>query len=265
MASTLNNLARKLRSLHVSGNPLLLANVWDGASAAAIANHLSTKAIATASYAIAATQGLDDGNMTLEQNLAGVRNVVAGLRKVGLAGKVPITADLEDGYENPAETVRRAVELGVVGCNIEDVDNRKNELRSLEDAVARIKAAIDAAREAGVSDFVINARTDVLGYGGNIATVIERGKQYLEAGATTVFVWGVQKWDIKPDEVAEMVKALNGRLAVQPGSIGVEKLKELGVSRISIGPALWRRSMIVLEEEGVRLKATVQAATLASR
>ena len=254
MASTMNGLARKLKTLHISGKPLLLANVWDGASAAAIARHTSTNAIATASYAIAATQGLDDGNMTLEQNLAGVRNAVAGLRKAGKADEIPISADLEDGYEDSAETVRRAIELGVVGCNIEDVNNRSKELRSIDDATTRINTAMDAARQAGVPDFVVNARTDVLGYGGNIADVIERGKGFLEAGATTVFVWGVMKWDIKPEEVTEMVKAFGGRLAVQPGSIGVERLRELGVSRISVGPALWRRSMSALEEEGLRLK-----------
>lgn len=254
MATNQNDLARRLKSFHIPGDPLLLANVWDGASAAAIASHASTKAIATASYAIAATQGLDDGNMTLQQNLAGVRNVVTGLRKAGKIDKMPVSADLEDGYADPAETIRKAIELGVVGCNIEDVDNRKKELRGLEDAVERIKAAMNAAREAGVPDFVINARVDLLGYGGNISDVIERGKEYLRAGATTVFVWGVMKWNIEPDEVAEMVKAFDGKLAVQPGSIGVEDLKKLGVSRISVGPMLWRKSMSVLEEEGLRLR-----------
>ena len=254
MPSARSDLACKLKTLHISGDPLRLANVWDGASAVAIANHPSTKAIATASYAIAATQGLDDGDVTLEQNLAGVKNVMAGLRKAGKAGELPLTADLEDGYGDPAETVRRAIELGVVGCNIEDVDNSKKELRTVDDAVGRIRAAAHAAREAGVPDFVINARTDVLGYGGDISAVIERGQKYLEAGATTVFVWGAMKWDIKPDEVAEMVKAFDGKLAVQPGSIGVEKLTELGVSRISVGPMLWRKSISVLEEEGARLK-----------
>ncbi|KAK5944912.1 hypothetical protein PMZ80_002114 [Knufia obscura] len=253
MTTSQNDLARKLKSFHIPGDPLLLANVWDGASAASIATHPSTKAIATASYAIAATQGLDDGNMTLDQNLTGVRNVVAGVRKAGKADQIPVSADLEDGYEDPAVTVRKAIELGVVGCNLEDVDNRKGELRSVDDAVARIRAAVATAREAGVPDFVVNARTDVLGYGGNMSDVVERGKKFLEAGATSVFVWGVMKWDIRPNEVVEMVKAFGGRLAVQPGSIGVEKLTELGVSRISVGPALWRKSMSVLEGEGLRL------------
>jgi 2-methylisocitrate lyase-like PEP mutase family enzyme len=252
-SSDLNTLAQKLKSLHVSRQPILLANVWDGASAAKIAIHPSTKALATASYAVAATQGVDDNDMTLEQNLQGIRNAAAGLRKAGNQTFIPLSADIQDGYSDPADTIRRVIELGVVGCNIEDVDNTKHELRSVEDAVQRIRTVANAAKEIGVPDFVINARTDVLGYGGDISSVIERGNKFLNAGATTVFVWGVAKWDIKPDEIAEMVKAFGGRLAVQPGSIGVEKLTDLGVSRISVGPALWRRSMDVIEEEAVRL------------
>lgn len=248
-----NELAQKLKALHISGKPLVLANVWDGASAAKISAHPSTKAIATASYAIAATQGLDDNELMLEGNLAGIRNVVAGMRKAGKWEHVPLSADLQEGYDDPAETIRRAIALGVVGCNIEDVHDKEGRIRSPEEAVHRIRSALKAAADLGVPDFVINARTDILGYGGNIKDVIERGKKYLEAGAMTVFVWGVLKWDIKADEVTEMVQAFNGRLAVQPGILGVQKLVELGVSRISVGPALWRKSMSVVEEEGVRL------------
>lgn len=249
-----NELARKFKSLHVPGDPVVLANVWDGASAAKIAAHPSTKAIATASFAIAATQGLEDNELMLEGNLAGIRNVVAGIRKAGKWEEIPLSADLQEGYEDPAETVRRAIHLGVIGCNIEDVHDKEGCIRSTDEACDRIKTALKAAADAGVPDFVINARTDILGYGGNITDVIERGKRFLDVGATTVFVWGVMKWDIQPDEVKQMVEALDGRLAVQPGSIGVEKLKELGVSRISVGPALWRKSMSVVEDEGVRLK-----------
>lgn len=249
-----NELARKFKSLHVPGDPILLANVWDGASSAKIAAHPSTKAIATASYAIAATQGLEDNELMLEGNLTGIRNVVAGIRKVGKWEQIPLTADLQEGYEDPAETIRRVIHLGVIGCNIEDVHDKEGRMRSTEEACHRIQTALKAAADAGVADFVVNARTDILGFGGNIQDVIERGKRYLEAGATTVFVWGVNKWNIQADEVKEMVEAFDGKLAVQPGSIGVEKLKELGVSRISVGPALWRKSMSVLDDEGTRLK-----------
>ncbi|KAK5076698.1 hypothetical protein LTS08_005869 [Lithohypha guttulata] len=245
----LNSLAVKLKELHVSGNPLLLANVWDASSAQAIASHTATMAVATASYAIASTQGIEDNDMTAKQNLTGVRNVVAGLRKAGKADSIPLSADLQDGYDGPGETIKQAIALGVVGCNLEDVDNTNHTLRSIDDASNRISTVLRAAEDAGVPDFVVNARTDVLGYGGNIKDVIERGKAYLERGATTVFVWGVGKWDIKEEEVEEMVAAFHGNLAVQPGSIGIKRLTELGVSRISVGPALWRKSNSVLVEE----------------
>jgi len=88
-----NDLARKLKSLHISGEPLLLANVWDAASTALVANHTSTKAIATTSYGVAAVQGVDDEDMTLEQNLAGIRNVAAGILKAGKERDIPLTAD----------------------------------------------------------------------------------------------------------------------------------------------------------------------------
>lgn len=251
-AASRNELARALKSLHISGDPILLANVWDGASAAAIAAHPSTKAIATASYAVAASQGLDDNQLTLEANLVGIRNVIAGMKKAGKWNILPLTADLREGYDDPAEVARRVTELGVVGCNIEDFIDKERRLRSPEEASERIRTMMQAAAEAGVPDFVVNARTDVLGHGGSIQDVIARGKKYLEAGASTIFVC-VLKSALQANEVQQMVQALDGRLAVQPGVLGVEKMKELGVSRISVGPALWRKSMSVLEGEGVRL------------
>lgn len=254
MASNLNKLAQVLKSLHVPGKPLLLANVWDATSTEVIASHPSTKALATASYAVAAIQGVDDNDMTLEQNLSVLEFIAAGLRRAGKAETLPLSADLQDAYVDPAETIRRATELGVVGANIEDVNNQTHNIRPKDEAASRIRAALDAAKAAGVPDFVVNARTDVLGYGGNIPSAIERGKAYLDAGATTVFVWGARKWDIKPDEVKEMLAAFDGKLAVQPGSIGVEKLTELGVSRISIGPTLWVKSQARFVEEAQALK-----------
>lgn len=227
----------------MSGKPIVFANVWDGASAKTIATLSATKAVATASYAIAATHGLEDEELSLTENLGSLRTVVTGLKKAGKFDEIPLSADLQDGYEDPAETVRKAISLGVVGCNLEDCDIKKKTMFEVDVAVMRIEAAHKAAVHAGVPDFVINARTDILGYGGNIKDVIERGNRYLKAGATTVFVWGVLKWDIKEEEVKEMVEAFGGKLAVQPGSIGAEKLKELGVSRISVGPVLWMQCM----------------------
>ncbi|KAJ6259614.1 hypothetical protein Dda_5252 [Drechslerella dactyloides] len=236
----LNALAKVLKALHVPGTPLVLTNVHDAPSAAAVASHSATKALATASYAIAAALGLKDANLTLEDNLIGIRAVARGIETTGSADSKPLTADLQDGYEDIAATIKAAIAIGVVGANIEDLKTDPatghEQLRDIDDAEARIKTALAAAAEAGVPDFVINARTDVLGYGGTIKDCIERGKRYLAAGATTVFVWGAGKHVITADEVKELAEAFEGRLAVTgpgPTPLSMDQLKEAGVARPS--------------------------------
>ena len=258
-ASQLNSLAKKLKSLHISGQPLLLANVWDASSAKAISSLSSTKAIATASYAVAMMVGTEDADLTVDDNLLGVKFAAAGLRAAGKAESIPLSADLQDGYDDPAETVRKAIELGVVGANIEDAYTDKGaeggfSLRSIEESVARIKSILTAAKKAGVPEFVINARTDSFGKSDNVEDAIQRGKAYLDAGATTVFVWGVGKHAVTVDEVKKMVMAFDGRLAVQPGDPGIPKLRELGVSRISIGPTLWVKAMSRIGADAVEVQ-----------
>jgi 2-methylisocitrate lyase-like PEP mutase family enzyme len=242
--STQNKLAQHFRSLHVPSSPLILANVYDGASAKIIVANQHAKAVATASYAVAATYGVDDDDMTLAQNLAGIAKVASVVIPSGL----PLTADLQDGYEDVANTVRETIKLGVVGCNLEDVDCKSGKLRSMEDAVSRIKSALDAAKEAGVPAFAVNARTDMLGFGGSIEEAIERGKAYLATGANTVFVWGGPKGrGVSSEEVKKLVEAFEGRLNVKlnirPGYATVADLRKLGVARISVGPELFGKAM----------------------
>lgn len=249
-----NNVAQHFRSLHIPGDPLILANVYDAATAKAIIANPHAKAVATASYAIAATYGVEDDDMTLEQNIAAIGKIAAVIVPSGL----PLTVDLQDGYDDVAETVQAAIQLGAVGCNLEDVDYKVGKLRSLNDAVGRIKLAVEAARKAGVPQFAINARTDVLGYGGEVEDGFVRGKAYLEAGANTVFVWGGPKGrGVSSEEVKKLVEAfegkLNVKLNVRPGFATVRELRELGVARISVGPELFLKAMGAYREEASRL------------
>jgi len=46
-------LANKLRTLHLPGEPLVLTNIWDPPSASLALKFKKTKALATASYAVA--------------------------------------------------------------------------------------------------------------------------------------------------------------------------------------------------------------------
>ncbi|KAF8929286.1 hypothetical protein BGZ52_002400 [Haplosporangium bisporale] len=253
-SSAQNSIATHFRALHKAGNPLVLTNVYDAATASIIASLPSAKAVATASFAIAATEGVYDDDMTKEQNLAAIKKIAA----VVVPKNLPLTADLQDGYEDIQDTIRQVIALGVVGCNIEDVDSKARKLRTFDDAVARVKLAVETAKEAGVPDFAVNARTDVLGHGGSIEDAIERGKAFLAAGANTVFVWGGPSGrGVSRDEVKKLVAALDGRLnvilRVSEGFLTVAELREIGVARISVGPGLYFAAMKAYKDAAEKL------------
>lgn len=260
-----NNQAIYFRNLHDPKNPLILTNVYDAATASLIANHPSTKAIATGSYAIGASQGIPDDALSFPQNLAAIRSIASVLKRnevlshqdqTDISLRFPLTVDIQDGYNDVALTVKEIIKLGVIGCNIEDLDSNTGQLRPLSDAVHRIKVALQAAKESGVPDFVVNARTDVLGSldKGTIEDAIERGQAYLDAGACTVFVWGgAGGRGVSKDEVERLVKAFEGRLNVKlvlrEGFLTVRELKKLGLARISLGPELYRAAMNAFQEK----------------
>lgn len=246
MASTTqNDLAKRLKALHTPGKPLVLANCYDAATAQLVINHSSTKAVATASFAIAATRGIKDADLTFDQNLEAIRTIAA------VVAGWPLTVDVQDGYDIP-NTIRQVIEAGAVGANIEDEAHGEDRLRDLDDAVERVKSAKRAAEEAGVPDFCINARTDTLIYGGTIEEAIVRGKAFLAAGATTVYVWGGRGRGVSRDEVKQLVDALGGmvnvKMDLEPGFLNAKEIAQLGVARISIGPSLYRKAMANFEQ-----------------
>ena len=232
--------ATELLSLHQSEKLLTLVNVWDVISAKVVADVPGTTALATASHSIAASYGYEDGeNIPLDLMLEAVKRVVD-------ATDLPVTADLEGGYGNAAETVRRAIGIGVVGANIED------QMKPLPEAVAQVEAIMKVADEEGV-DFVLNARTDAFHLGRdkdpaeNLATAIERGKAYLEAGAPVVFVPA----RLTDEQVQELVEAFGPqRLSVIhiPGLPPLARLEELGVARVSWGPLSQNVALTALQE-----------------
>src|SRR3954452_6348023 len=94
-------------ALH-TGPGFVIPNAWDAGSAR-ILEHVGFPAIATTSAGLAwGGGGPDGGTLALDTMLEHVGRIVAA---VG----VPVTADLESGYDDPGETVRRAAEVGTVG------------------------------------------------------------------------------------------------------------------------------------------------------
>ena len=236
---TLADTAAELRRLYTAPDLLQLVNVWDVVSARAVAALPETRAIATAGHSIAATFGYPDGEIPADLMLDMVGRIAAAV-------DVPVTADLDAGYGDPGETVRRAIGLGVAGANVED------RLKPLSESVAAVEAIIAAADAEGVP-FALNARTDAFARGKerprdvNIADAIERGRAFIDAGATSVFVPG----NFGEDVVTELVAGIGERrvsLLGFPEIPSPARLQELGVARVSYGPLTQRVTLGALED-----------------
>lgn len=158
--------------------------------------------------------------------------------------------------------MREVIKAGAVGINLEDFGRElgeKGDLYEVEVAQERIRRVLKTAEDAGVPDFVVNARTDALLAGRPLSEAIERGKAYLEAGAHNIFIWGGRaRGGTTRAEVEEASKALNGRLNVslmrlKPGGLTIKELSGIGVARISVGPQLMLKTMETVGEEAVRI------------
>ena len=220
--------ARELLRLHTDPELLVVVNVWDVITAAVVAATPGVQALATASHSIAASHGYPDGEVIPRDEM------IDAVGRIAAAVELPVTADLEAGYGDAGETVRRAIDVGIVGCNLED------QLEPLADAVRAVESVVAASDSAGVP-FVLNARTDAFLRAGDkdpaavLADAIERGRAYLGAGASTFFVPG----RLDEAQVTALVDALGPQkvnLIAVPGSLSLPRMQELGVARVSFGP-----------------------------
>ncbi|KAJ3477004.1 hypothetical protein NLG97_g8958 [Lecanicillium saksenae] len=80
MSST-NDFAKALKALHKPGQPLIVSNVWDAPSLNTVASlndgdaTKPVKAFATASWALANARGLNDEDLSADQNLEALREL----------------------------------------------------------------------------------------------------------------------------------------------------------------------------------------------
>jgi 2-methylisocitrate lyase-like PEP mutase family enzyme len=245
--TTIQERGAELRRLHDAPELLQVVNVWDAVSAKVVGELPDTRALATASHSIAATFGYEDGeNIPVDLMLDMVGRIVA-------TTDLPVSADLEGGYGDPGETIRRAIGVGVVGANLED------QMRPFEEAVAGVRAAVQAAEAEGVP-FALNARTDVFLRNAfptgdeKIEEAVRRGRAFLDEGATCVFVPGL----LDERTVERLVGGLGERklsVIAVPNSLSPARLHELGVARVSYGPWTQRIAMTALQDAATALYA----------
>ena len=248
--------AEAFRQRHHRAPLLLLPNAWDALSARLFVT-AGFEAVATTSGGLAWSLGYPDGEQAPWPEV-----VAATARIVRVAGAVPVTADIEAGYAETPEALMRSVgeiiAAGAVGINLEDGIPRDHAapLRPVAEAAARIRAACEAARNAGVP-IVVNARTDLYlrpsaDEAARFAETVARGKAYLAAGADCVYPIGLRD----PATIARLVRELAApvNIVFRVGPPFVAELAALGVARVSTATSLALAAMAAIRRDAAALR-----------
>lgn len=237
--------AETFAALHRKGDPLLLPNAWDAASAAAIAD-AGAKAIATTSAGVAWSLGVPDGaDLGADRTAEVIARIVAAV-------DVPVSADIEGGYASVEATVTAVVQAGAVGVNLEDRVGA--ELFSVEEQAERLAAARAAADRLDVPVW-INARTDVYlaGIGPadqRLGEVQRRAAAYAAAGADSLFVPGLI--DLK--DIATLAAGpVPVTVMAWAGAPSVADFAAAGAVRVSLGSGIAQAAYAVAARATVEL------------
>jgi 2-methylisocitrate lyase-like PEP mutase family enzyme len=248
--------AEAFRALHRGPRLLLMANAWD-ASTARLFEAEGFAAVATTSGGVSWALGYPDGEA------APWDEVVAQTARIARAVSVPVTADIEAGFGETPETIARSIadiiRAGVVGVNLEDgLRSGSPPIRSIEDAAARIRAAREAARAAGVP-IVINARTDVyIKHIGDDASrfdeAVARARAYLAAGADCFYPITLRD----RDTIGRLVQAVKApiNINVRAGYPSVAELEALGVRRVTTATQLTLVALAAIRRVARDIKTT---------
>jgi 2-methylisocitrate lyase-like PEP mutase family enzyme len=228
-------LQRRFRTLHESGC-FVIPNPWDVGSARLLVG-LGFQALATTSSGFAWSTGRRDNHVSVDDALAHMRTIAAGV-------DVPVSADFEHGFavapEGVAINVGRALDTGIAGLSIEDSSGDPAaplfDFSLSVERVAAARAAIDGAR----SGIVLTARSEGFIVGRpDLDATLERLTAYAEAGADCLFAPGLRT----PEQITAVVRAVAPKpvnVIVSAPFTTVGQLTALGVRRISVGGALAR-------------------------
>ena len=190
-----------------------LVNARRGVIVPGAFNALSARVIEDLGFEAIYVTGAGVTNMNLglpDQGFMGLAEIAEATSRIRDAVGLPLIVDMDTGFGNALNTYHsvRILERAGADCiQLEDQVAPKRcghfsgkEVISTEEAVSKIKAAVDARTD---PDFMIMARTDAAATHGFEAAV-ERAMRFAEAGADILFVEAVTK--------AEEIRALPQRL-----------------------------------------------------
>ena len=168
----------------------------------------------------------DLGLATMTENLEAVK-------RINDATKLPVIADIDNGYGNALmvyRTVKEFSSIGIAGLQMEDQQLPKRcghfegkAVISKEEMVAKLKAAKDALLD---PDIVLIARVDAIAING-FDDAMDRAAAYLAAGADMLFVEAPTSVE-QLREIPRRVKAWHMANMVEGGKTPLLRNKELG-------------------------------------
>jgi methylisocitrate lyase len=219
---------------------LVMPAVFDAISARLV-QEAGFSAIQCSGLGVSASWGVPD------ISILSMREMVERTRMIAQSVDLPVMGDADNGYGNAVNvwyTMREFESAGTAGANLEDQVFPKRcgrlagkELVSTHEMVMKIESARNALRD---DDFVINARTDALNIEG-IQAAIERGNEYLKAGATMIFVQGVSGKEQIKQLTAEIKGPVGINLIEEKPScadLSFNELERLGVARVCLSATL---------------------------
>jgi 2-methylisocitrate lyase-like PEP mutase family enzyme len=258
-----------LRDLLATGRTLVAPGASDALSARLI-EAAGFPLVYVGSYATAASRfGLPD------VGLLALSELVEQARTVADAVKTPVIADAESGFNDAANiwrTVRAYEQAGVAAIHIEDHAFGKHaavpqRLRPRDEAIGRLKAALDARTDA---NFLIIARTDAAWALKDPIEAVLRMRAFAEAGADLVFPTGMTPpeiaavreqvgcpivavdtpgFDFDDEEAAGISIVLYYGLSVCVQYAAVKRaLEALRTARSGDGVPGWRENAVALEQ-----------------
>jgi 2-methylisocitrate lyase-like PEP mutase family enzyme len=253
----LQDRCERLRSLHTPGDPLLLPNVWDVATARAVVA-ADFPVVATTSAGVAIALGYDD------HEAAPAGEMLAAAWRIARAVDAPVTVDAEAGYGlSPADLVAALHDAEAAGCNLEETDHATGTLRDPKDRAAWLREVRDAASAVDYP-LVINARVDLFlgGFVGGadpgtqidlVPEALERANAYLAAGADCVYP--IALWE--SEALRRFMAGVDGPVNVTrvPQMTSLHDVAATGVARVSWALFLFRQTMGYFEEQLASLRA----------
>lgn len=239
-------------ALHERGC-FVIPNPWDAGSARVL-EALGFRALATTSSGFAFTLGRLDGGATLEELAAHVRALTE-------ASGLPVSVDLEDGYGDAPNAIRRMAEAGAVGASIEDWE-RSGALLPREAAAERVAAAAEAARALGFPFMLVGRAENHIRGNPDLGDTIARLQAYEAAGADVLYAPGLR--------TLEEIRAVCGSVSrpvnvLARPELTVPQIAEAGARRISVGGGLTWVAVKAFAEAAAAIRDAGDLSVLSAR